>query len=437
MVRKISKRIVFQYASTKFKVLFKRRRYKLAFGGRGGAKSHSYARALLEIGSRRKTRIVCGRETQNSIKDSIKYLFDQVIKDNELDDQYISKRDYILNTVTGTYITFIGLQDYNSQQVKGLEGCDIFFGDEANQFSQKTLDYLIPTIRKPKSEIWFCWNPEYPMDAIEDFRTLPDDIAFKIEISWKDNRFLSQEAIDEKDRKKEKDYDDYLHVWEGHYKPDGDDKLISLKSVMEAKARVPEILDVPVFAGLDPARFGSDTAALTIRKGNQILLIKEWDKCSVPELARWVGEYIVKYDVKCMAVDIGNLSGVFDLLTDPKFLQTYINQSICRVIEFNAGGKSPDTHYKNKRAYVWDKMRVWIETTGVLPHNQRLESELIRQEKFINEQSQLQLLSKEQMRKKGIKSPNIADSASFTWDPAMEPPTQIVRKPRGQRTWAG
>ena len=84
-------------------------------------------------------------------------------------------------------------------------------------------------------------------------------------------------------------------------------------------------------------------------------------------------------------------------------------------------------------------MRKWIEESGVLPKNQRLLRELIQQEKFLNEQSQLQLLSKPMMKKKKIPSPNIADGASFTFDPAMEPPDkpEPQRAMGRSRVWAG
>ena len=128
-----TREVTFQYANRKFKRLFQRKRYKLLFGGRGGAKSHSIARALLKICHVKRTRVVCGREVQNSIKESIKYLFDMIIKKNDLGDLFISTDSYIRHRETDSIITFIGLQDHNSQQVKGLESVDIFWGDEIGE----------------------------------------------------------------------------------------------------------------------------------------------------------------------------------------------------------------------------------------------------------------------------------------------------------------
>ena len=130
----------------KLECLFQPSRYKVLYGGRGGAKSWGVARALLIMGAQRKLRIACGREIQKSISDSVYQLLKEQIDDLGLASQYRVLETYI-EGINGTLITFHGLK-HNVVSLKSIEGIDIFWAEEAQTISKNSWNTLIPTIRK-------------------------------------------------------------------------------------------------------------------------------------------------------------------------------------------------------------------------------------------------------------------------------------------------
>ena len=128
------------------------KRYKGAYGGRGGAKSHFFAEMGLIRCLQAPTRMVCIREVQNSIKDSVKQLMTDKITSMGLESYFDVMQDEIRGK-NGSLIVFKGMQSYNAANIKSLEGFDISWVEEAQTFSQHSLDLLRPTIRKPGSEL--------------------------------------------------------------------------------------------------------------------------------------------------------------------------------------------------------------------------------------------------------------------------------------------
>lgn len=137
--------------------LFQPMRYKVAFGGRGSGKSWAFARALLVQGAQQPLRILCSREVQKSIKESVKRLLDDQIQDMGLGGFYQSLETEIRGA-NGTLIAFAGLASHTVESVKSYEGFDRVWLEEAQTISKKSLDILTPTIRKPGSEIWITFN---------------------------------------------------------------------------------------------------------------------------------------------------------------------------------------------------------------------------------------------------------------------------------------
>ncbi len=129
-------------------------RYKAFYGGRGSAKSHSFATALLMRGGESPLRILCAREVQLSIKDSVKQLLDDKINQYGMASFYESLQSEIRGK-NGTVFIFAGLGKMTTDQIKSMEGIDIAWVEEAQTISDKSLEILIPTIRKQKSELWF------------------------------------------------------------------------------------------------------------------------------------------------------------------------------------------------------------------------------------------------------------------------------------------
>ena len=137
-----------------FRILFEPKRYKVLYGGRGGGRSWSCARALLIIGVNRQIRVLCARELQNSIAESVHQLLSDQIQALGLSDYYTIQRDRIIGT-NGTSFTFEGIRN-NVNKIRSFEGIDYCWVEEAHKVSANSWEVLIPTIRKDNSEIWIC-----------------------------------------------------------------------------------------------------------------------------------------------------------------------------------------------------------------------------------------------------------------------------------------
>jgi phage terminase large subunit len=199
---------------TKLAFLFEPHRYKVAKGGRGSAKSWGFARALLLLGLKKKLFIVCAREIQKSIKDSVHRLLSNQIELMGLKGSYDVKRETIIGD-NGTEFVFAGLR-HNVDNIKSLEGADIVWVEEAHNVSRQSWAKLIPTVRKDGSEIWISFNPELDGDATyQDFAVNPPASACVVTMNWRDNPWFPAVLKAEMEELKAKDEDAYLHVYEG------------------------------------------------------------------------------------------------------------------------------------------------------------------------------------------------------------------------------
>jgi phage terminase large subunit len=201
------------------RALFESHRYKVYHGGRGGGKSWAFARALLLIGASRTIRVLCAREIQRSIADSVhRLLSDQIaILDKEIpgfaDNYTITKNE--IKGRNGTLFSFIGLYS-NVNQIKSYEGVDYCWIEEAESISQKSWDLIIPTIRKPGSEIWISFNPARIDDpTYEMFITNQQQSSYVQYVTYKDNKYFSEPLVSEMEFMKKNNYSKYLHIWEG------------------------------------------------------------------------------------------------------------------------------------------------------------------------------------------------------------------------------
>src|SRR5262245_13773575 len=198
-----------------FEILFQPKRYKIMYGGRGGGRSWSCARALLIIGLDRPIRVLCARELQNSISESVHQLLSDQIHAMALDDVYKIQRDRIIGE-NGTTFTFEGIRN-NVNKIRSFEGIDYCWVEEANKVSANSWEVLIPTIRKEESEIWITFNPELEEDYTyrRFVKNADPESMFCIKTTWRENEFFPEVLMREKDSLKALDYDKYLNVWEG------------------------------------------------------------------------------------------------------------------------------------------------------------------------------------------------------------------------------
>lgn len=204
----------------KFQPLFMPARYKAFWGGRGSAKSHSFADALLAETMTSWQRVLCTREYQNSIKDSVHRLLTDKINDKGLAPWFTITEQAIRNRVTGAEYLFKGLHR-NIQEIKSLEGVTRVWCEEAQSMTEDSWRYLTPTIRAPNSEIWLSFNPDQESDPTYQRcvkSRLPDMVS--VEVNYSDNPWFP--AVLEMEREHEwrlanetGDWDAYNWIWRG------------------------------------------------------------------------------------------------------------------------------------------------------------------------------------------------------------------------------
>lgn len=191
-------------------------RYKVAWGGRGAAKSHSFAKALLNLAGHEKLRILCTREVQNSIKDSVHKLLSDQIDMLGLGGFYeVLKHE--IRGANGSEFIFSGLADKTAESIKSFEGVDIAWVEEAQGLSKRSWQILIPTIRAENSEIWVSFNPDMESDeTYQRFVVAPPVDAVVVKMNYVDNPWFPK--VLEKERleaKRSESREDYENIWEG------------------------------------------------------------------------------------------------------------------------------------------------------------------------------------------------------------------------------
>lgn len=198
----------------KLRCLFEPRRYKVLYGGRGSGKSWGVARALLILAASRPLRVLCAREYQNSIKESVHKLLSDQVDALGLAGFY-TILDTELRGRNGSEFIFEGLRR-NATKIKSMEGIDICWVEEAQTVSKASWDLLIPTIRAAGSEIWITFNPDQDDDdTYRRFVAQPPSNAIVRQVNWSDNPWFPEELRAEKDDLRAKDLAAYENVWEG------------------------------------------------------------------------------------------------------------------------------------------------------------------------------------------------------------------------------
>lgn len=203
----------------KLRFLFQPYRYKVAHGGRGSAKSWSFARALLLQGTTRKVRILCAREVQKSIKQSVHKLLKDQIENLGLTSFYEVLETEIRGR-NGTEFSFTGLSTLTVDSIKSFEGVDIVWVEEGQAVSKRSWDILIPTIRKAGSEIWISLNPELETDeTYQRFIANPPPNSCVVQVNYHDNPWFSNELEAERIHCQLTAPKDYDNIWLGKCKP--------------------------------------------------------------------------------------------------------------------------------------------------------------------------------------------------------------------------
>jgi phage terminase large subunit len=199
----------------KLDFLFEPKRYKILYGGRGSGKSWGVARALIAMAIQKPIRILCARELQNSIHDSVITLLSDQIKSMGVESFFDVQRTAIYGK-NGSEFSFVGLK-HNVTSIKSFEGVDYCWIEEGQAVSKTSWGTLIPTIRKPGSEIWVTFNPDLDTDeTYKRFVLNPPENAIVRKVNWDDNPWFPDVLREELTNLRLKDMDSYLNVWEGH-----------------------------------------------------------------------------------------------------------------------------------------------------------------------------------------------------------------------------
>ena len=213
-------------------ILLEPARYKVAYGGRGGAKSWGFARGLIWHAYRQRTRILCTREYQNSIQESVHRLLSDQIARLKMNN-FFSIGQQTIRGENGSEFIFTGLKT-NPHRIKSMEGVDICWVEEAQRVSEESWKILIPTIRTAGSEIWVSFNPDEKTDpSYRRFVESPPPDALVVQVNWRDNPWFPEELRKEKDYLASVDLDAYAHVWEGECRRYGAAQVLRGKCAVE------------------------------------------------------------------------------------------------------------------------------------------------------------------------------------------------------------
>ena len=193
-------------------------RYKIAYGGRGSGKSWGFARALLALAVKKPMRVLCAREIQRSIKQSVHQLLNDQIQSMGFGEYFEVLENEIRCIRSGSKFNFTGLANNTVESIKSFEGVDIVWVEEAQTVSKRSWDILIPTIRKPGSEIWVTFNPELDTDdTYKRFVINPPENSYVVKINYSDNPWFP-DVLEQERAHSEATSDDYANIWEGDCK---------------------------------------------------------------------------------------------------------------------------------------------------------------------------------------------------------------------------
>lgn len=266
-------------------------RYKVAYGGRGSGKSWAFARLLVLAMIQHPLRVLCARELQISIRDSVHRLISDQIEVMGLTGHFEIGESF-LRCRNGGEILFKGLR-HNAGEIKSMENIGLCWVEEAQGVSDSSWALLIPTIRAPGSEIWITFNPDQETDpTYKRFVVDPPPDALVRQVNWVDNPWFPPELQAEKDYLARVDPDSYAHVWEGACRNISDAQVLRGKVSIEAFEPQPE-WDGPYF-GADWG-FAQDPTAL----------VKMWVNCR---------RLFVEHEAYGVGVEIDHLPAMFDRL---------------------------------------------------------------------------------------------------------------------------
>ncbi|HGH5415678.1 TPA: PBSX family phage terminase large subunit [Citrobacter freundii] len=411
-------------------------------------------------------RFLCARELQNSISDSVIRLLDDTINREGYQAEFEVQRTSIRHLITGSEFMFYGIKN-NPTKIKSLEGIDICWMEEAEAVSKDSWDILIPTIRKPGSEIWVSYNPKNILDDTHQRFVIspPDDICL-LTVNYTDNPHFPDVLRLEMEECKRKDYDLYLHIWEGEPVADSDMAIIKpswIAAAVDAHLKIGFAASGRKRVGFDVADEGEDSNATTLAHGSVVTDCNQWNK----------GDVITSADrVKNYAEQVRASEIVYDSIGVGAGVKAHLKR-VCKIptTGFNAGesvfkpdakyadGKTNKDMFSNIKAQAWWGVRdrfynTWrvikhleanpgdaefvkqftddqlISLSSDIKQLEYLKAELSRPWVDYDNNGRVKVESKKDMKKRGIPSPNMADSLIMAFAPIHKPfhiPDEILQ----------
>ena len=288
-------------------------RHKAMYGGRSGAKTETIVRALIIRCIFQKTWIMCGREFQNSIKDSVKSTIEEVISLYHLNPLFRITKTEIEYIPNGSRFTFHGM-NRNIANIKGWNYVDIFWGEEAETFLPETLKILFPTLRKPGSEYIFSWNRKRISSPI-DKKYLAKGVklarAIIRKVNFDENPFHPPEMEEERLDCLNNDPELYPHVWLGEVDEGAGLyrvlKYDDLRKCIDAHKVLGWTPSGMRHAGLDVADEGNDTNAYAKRQGPLLESVEEWKVKYLWQTANKADMRNKRYGIVKMHYDAGGM----------------------------------------------------------------------------------------------------------------------------------
>ena len=258
--------------SPKLKPLVKPGRYKGASGGRASGKSHFFASLLvLKHYQDPNLNSVCIREVQKSLKFSAKKLIENKIRELGLEDYFEILTTEIKRKGGEGVIIFQGMQDHTADSIKSLEGFDLAWVEEAQSLSHRSMELLLPTIRKNNSEIYFSWNPSTETDPVDQlFAKDPD--AIRVHINFDENIHCPEVIKREAAKHLERNPETYGHIYLGEYSTTSDEQVLHGKWEVKSFEPQPE-WDGPYY-GLDFGFSQDPTACVEVYDTEDYLYIR-------------------------------------------------------------------------------------------------------------------------------------------------------------------
>ena len=386
-------------------------RYFLAEGGRGGGKSQAIGRFILYLAEKYKLRVVCGREIQNSIAESVYSLMADLVLKYNLNFEVQASR--IISRHSGSTINFRGFREQGAFNIQGMEGVDIVWIDESQAITKETLDVLIPTIRKDNAKIFFSMNRHVFDDPVFTTFSLRHD-CLHISINYNENPFCTNALKVEAEECKKKSQSDYDHIWLGIPLALSEDAVFGHDELWSCKK-----VEYPVrdgyglrIGGFDIARYGDDKCAVvTLQQMGalhwEVAHADQWDHKDLNfTTGRILQEASDQRHDKAIIDEDGIGGGPLDTLSKGRNLEMFVgfrNPNLPYLTEKFYGNNRTKNAYKLKDLILKGHIRITQE--DIIK-----ELEMSFRYTYDNYQRKV-LISKEKMREKyKIKSPNLADA---------------------------